>query len=307
MANATRAPLRVGLLNMMADGALKATERQFRRLLAAAEGQPAPEICVFSIREIPRSDAAHQYISATYLDFSTLKTQGLDALIITGVNLMDPRLEIQPFWNPLQEVFAWAEQNVISTMCSCLSTHAVLQFHFGKKRKPLPEKLWGVFSQEVQNLNHPLVQGVARTISVPHSRHNDIDREQFQAAGLDVLVFSGEAGVHLAVNDDMKLVLMQGHPEYDSISLLKEYKREVSHFMEGLRPDYPAHLVGLMDPGGLDILDEYRQDVLNACELGRCLPEFPESTLEPHLINHWAGPTAQIFRNWVKWVAQKVH
>ena len=64
---------------------------------------------------------------------------------------------------------------------------------------------------------------------MPHSRFNEIDRAQFEAAGLRVLVESEEAGVHLAVSEDgFRLVFFQGHPEYDTISLLKEYKREVS-------------------------------------------------------------------------------
>ncbi len=50
------------------------------------------------------------------------------------------------------------------------------------------------------------------------------------AAGLQPLVAGGEAGVHLAASADGRLVLLQGHPEYDAVSLLKEYKREVGRF-----------------------------------------------------------------------------
>jgi homoserine O-succinyltransferase/O-acetyltransferase len=71
---------------------------------------------------------------------------------------------------------------------------------------------------------------------VPHSRFNEIGRDQFEAAGLHVLVDSPEAGVHLAVSRDrFRFVFFQGHPEYDTISLLKEYKREVMLFHQRRR------------------------------------------------------------------------
>jgi len=75
------------------------------------------------------------------------------------------------------------------------------------------------------------VNDVNTLFDVPHSRFNDVSREQFEAAGLKVLVEGPQAGVHLAVSGDLfRVVLFQGHPEYDTISLLKEYKREVTRF-----------------------------------------------------------------------------
>jgi len=40
---------------------------------------------------------------------------------------------------------------------------------------------------------------------VPHSRFNDVGRDQFEAAGLQVLVESEQAGVHLATCDPQGL------------------------------------------------------------------------------------------------------
>lgn len=75
---------------------------------------------------------------------------------------------------------------------------------------------------------------------VPHSRFNEIGRDQFEAAGLQVLVEGDVAGVHLGRSEDLfRFVYFQGHPEYDTISLLKEYKREVKLYAQGLRADYP--------------------------------------------------------------------
>ena len=303
MSNTFKPNLRIGLLNMMADGALKATERQFLRLLSGQAVLANADLRVFSLEEIPRSSAAQDYITKNYENFAVIQKDGLDALMITGVNLMDPQLEIQPFWIPLQKVFAWAADNGTSTLCSCLATHAVLQFHFGQKRKLAGRKLWGVFEQELKLPEHPLVQGLPAKIHVPHSRHNDISGPQFEAAGLQVLIAGGGAGVHLAASCDLKLVLMQGHPEYDTISLLKEYKREVASFHEGLRPDFPPHLEGVLTGQGIEILDQHRQKV-EAARLDKWpLPEFPEAQVSHHLVNSWAEPTATFFANWLNLVA----
>ena len=134
----------------------------------------------------------------------------------------------------------WASEKVTSTLCSCLATHAVLQFRYGQHRSGCREKCWGVFPHRVVDRTHPLVYDVNTLFDVPHSRFNEIGRAQFEAAGLWMLAESAEAGVHLAVSaDGFRQVFFQGHPEYDTISLLKEYKREVKRFAAGARPDYP--------------------------------------------------------------------
>ncbi|MCK5665734.1 MAG: homoserine O-succinyltransferase, partial [Thiotrichaceae bacterium] len=127
--------LHIGLLNIMPDAALSATERQFFRLVG--ESNPIAQFYVhpFTLDEIPRSQKAKEYLSQYYESFSDIKKMGLDALIITGANDSGPELSSQPFWEPLKEVFDWAWDNVTSTLCSCLATHAVMEFRYKEKRK----------------------------------------------------------------------------------------------------------------------------------------------------------------------------
>jgi homoserine O-succinyltransferase len=288
--------LQIGLLNMMADRALRATERQFTRLLHTPRfGGPVDDLIVFSLPQLERSAEARRYISTNYLDFGQVRRLDLDALIITGVNLSDPRLEIQPFWDPLQEVMAWAEGQVATTLCSCLATHAVLQFRFGQKRRPLPRKLWGVFEQRVMAPEHSLTTGLPAVLAVPHSRHNDVSLDQFQDSGLRVLIADQDSGVHLACDQDLKLVVMQGHPEYDTVSLLKEYKREVGYYQSGRRSGYPPLPVNCLSPEGEALLEGHRSLV----EFGQAEIPFPEDLAVAHLKNTWAGPTEIFFGNWL--------
>ncbi|OZA28458.1 MAG: homoserine O-succinyltransferase, partial [Hydrogenophilales bacterium 17-61-9] len=220
--------LHVGLLNMMPDAALEATERQFYRLVGASNPIAQFYMHPFTLPTLPRGEAARAHIAQYYESFDAIRAAGLDALIITGANVSHASLADEPFWNPLIEVIDWAWDHVTSTLCSCLATHAVMQFRHGQTRVKQPQKIWGVFEHRVTDGRHPLVAGVNTRFDVPHSRWNDVARAQFAAAGVKVLVESAQAGVHLAVSPDgLRTVFFQGHPEYDTVSLLKEYKRDL--------------------------------------------------------------------------------
>jgi len=297
--------LHIGLLNMMPDAALAATERQFFRLVGESNAIAQFYMHPFTLPALPRSDAAQQYVRDYYESFEQIQEQGLDALIITGANVTQPDLALEPFWKPLISVIDWAYENVTSTLCSCLATHAVLQFRYGKKRQPLGFKRWGVFAHRVVDRRHPLVSDVNTRFDVPHSRFNQIDREQFEAARLRVLVESEQAGVHLATSEDgFRIVFFQGHPEYDTVSLLKEYKREVIRFARGERADYPPLLDNYFSLRVRAILEEHQERVLAAQQAGQVLPEFPESLVAASLDNTWHDTAEAVIDNWIGKVYQ---
>jgi homoserine O-succinyltransferase len=205
-------------------------------------------------------------------------------------------------------VVDWACENVTSVLCSCLATHAVMHFHHGQPRRPLPAKRWGVFPHRVKLLHHPLVNDVNTQFDVPHSRFNDISRAQFEAAGLHVLAESEAAGVHLAVSaDGVRVVYFQGHPEYDTVSLLKEYKREVLRYAAGDRPDYPPLPEHYLKPREQAILDEFRQRVESARRSGSEPPAFPEALVAGRIDNTWHDTAEGIVGNWMGLVYQLTH
>ena len=296
--------LHIGLLNMMPDAALAATERQFFRLVG--ESNPIAQFYVhpFTLPELPRSEKARQHIDSYYETFEEIREAGLDALIITGANVVGPELATQPFWEPLIRVIDWAWENVTSTLCSCLATHAVLQFRYGQKRVPQPSKIWGVFPHQVVEKKHPLVADVNSRFDVPHSRWNAVERRQFEAAGLRVLVESEVAGVHLATSHDgLRFVFFQGHPEYDTVSLLKEYKREVLRHQAGELPEpppMPENYLGLRERA---ILEEY----LYRWQQGERDAVFPEPLVAPRLDNTWHDTAEAVVANWMGLVYQVTH
>jgi len=300
--------LHIGLLNMMPDAAMAATERQFFRLIG--ESNPIAQIYVhpFTLNELPRSEKTQAHIDEFYETFEQIKDLGLDALIITGANVIGPDLTDQPFWKPLIEVADWAHENVTSTLCSCLATHAVLEFRYGQKRVPQDIKKWGVFSHRVINKAHPLATDINTRFDVPHSRWNDVSLQQFNQAKLNVLAVGDDQCVHLATSEDgFRTIFFQGHPEYDTISLLKEYKREVLLYVEGVRedyPPYPEHYFGVQTSA---ILREYKSRLFAALQNNTDIPVIPEDLIVPQLDNTWHDTAGEVVGNWVGLVYQLTH
>ena len=297
----------IGLLNMMPDAALEATERQFFRLIG--ESNPIAQFYVhlFTLPELERGKKAAAHIEQYYETFADIQREGLDALIITGANVIGPELSDQVFWKPLIEVIDWAETHVTSTLCSCLATHAVLQFRYGQKRIPQPRKTWGVFPHRVVNNNHPIVNDINTRFDVPHSRWNKVTPGQFQAAGLTTLVES-DVGVHLATSKDgIRFVFFQGHQEYDTVSLLKEYKRDLSLYAQGKIAEPPPYPDNYLNMQAKAILGEYRLQLMEAATQNQALPEFPESRITALLDNTWHDTAEAVVGNWLGCVYQITH
>ena len=162
-------------------------------------------------------------------------------------------------------------------------------------------------SHRVVDTSHPLVNDVNTRFDVPHSRWNAITRQQFDAAGLHVLAES-EVGVHLATSPDgFRFVFFQGHPEYDTVSLLKEYKREVSRYANGERSDYPPFPDNHFRLREQAILDEYRLRLEAAREAGDPVPAFPEQLVASRIDNTWHDTAEGIVGNWIGLVYQLTH
>ncbi len=297
--------LHIGLLNMMPDKALEATERQFFRLLGGCNQIVQFYVHPFTIEGLERGPEARAHIERYYEPFEKIREEGLDALIISGANVTHPDISEEPFWQPLTEVFDWAKQHVTSILCSCLATHALVQYAYGIRRTRLPAKRWGVYAHRVVNPNHPLVADINTRFDVPHSRFNELFREDLERVGLKILEESEVAGVHLAVSPDLlRVVYFQGHPEYDTISLLKEYKREVWRYWAGEREDYPPLLENYFNVKAQAILRDYRAAVESAKRRGGELPQFPEPALLPLLENTWRDTAKAVFNNWLGLVYQ---
>ncbi len=300
--------LHIGFLNMMPDAALQATERQFLRLVGSCNRIAQFYVHPFTFAEISRSQQTRDYIQQHYHDFAQLQQDGLDALIISGANPAQADITNESFWPPLEKVVRWASRHVCSVMCSCLATHAITQLLWGVKRYPLPQKRWGVYANRITATRHPLTANINTRFEAPHSHLYEVSVAQFKQAGLPVLADSEQASLHLGVSPDgFRFVFFQGHPEYDAISLMKEYAREVQRFLDGHRADYPPLPENYFRAKAAPLLEQYKQSVLNAKGDYRNLPAFPQDELSRWIDNTWGDTGKAMVNNWLGLIYQIAH
>lgn len=245
-------PLRIWLMNNMPDAAIRATERWFLKLIGSESALQIEPVFI-TAPSIPRGDDARSYIDNYYTSLEKAQKRGLDALMISGANFGNGPIQTLPFWNELIEIMAWAESHVASTLTSCLATHAVMKYKFDIDRvlqrvDGKEKKIWWVFTHGIEDESHPLVSGMNSDILVPHSRWNDISAESFRQTGSQILIASKTAGVHLAVSQDFRWVMMQWHPEYDTVSLAREYMRDKKQWVEHEPENYMTDDLRALDP-----------------------------------------------------------
>ena len=291
--------LHIGLLNMMPDRALAATERQFLHLLDSHDRRCCA-VHLFGIDGIPRSDEGRQYLRQHYQDCAAIERTALDALIITGANVTRPDLESEPFWQDLAHTLQHAERRQLPVVCSCLAAHASARIFHGIERRHLPRKRWGIFTHAVRAPEHPLTAGLPPRFEMPHSRFNDIPEDALRDHGVEVLITAAEAGVQMAAEANGRRIYFQGHPEYEAVSLLKEYKREVMRFLAGEREDYPPLPDRTFSERTAGLADGFRQAVLSQARREDLMEAFPEAALAEDMRQPWQDAARQLYRNWLE-------
>ena len=296
--------LTIGLINNMPDGALKATERQFMRLLQAAAGERRVRLLCFSLPSVKRSAAAQIHIDRDYADIARLDRLPIDALIVTGAEPIAVRLSDEPFWHELTGIIDWAAINTRSTIFSCLAAHAAVEHLDRIERQRLPAKCSGVFDC-VKATDDWLTRGLPAAVRISHSRYNELRESDLVAGGYEVLTRSREAGVDIfSCALKSRFIFFQGHPEYDANSLQREYMRDLARFLNGERDEYPAIPTLYFDEPTETQLRKFERRA-KAARHPVLAAELPGLTLRSDVA---AGVAARlIFANWLGFLAAETH
>ncbi len=291
----------VGLINNMPDAALDATERQFIDLLRASTDKTVVRLLLFSIPEIPRAATTRQELAERYRDIAELWDSHIDGLIVTGTEPRAKNLRDEPYWNTLSRVVDWARDNTTSTIWSCLAAHAAVLHTDGIERRALAGKLFGVFDCQPA-ASHPMTSDAAAGLRVPHSRYNDLPEQALAACGYRILTRSADAGVDMFARQDKSFHLfMQGHPEYEASTLLREYRRDVSRYLRRERDDYPALPQGYFDGEAAAIVAAFRERALTD-RREHLIASFPMEPLQAGLDSPWRPCAIGIYTKWVEYV-----
>ena len=216
-------PLRVALLNLMPTKI--ETETQFARLLSNSPLQV--ELTLLQTATYEAKNTSREHLLAFYETFEDVKERKFDGLVITGAPVELMEFEDVEYWDELCRIMAWSKMHVYSTLHICWGAQAALYHHYGIRKYPMDEKLFGVFPHEVEYKNSMLFRGFDDVFMAPHSRHTTIHREDVEAVPeLQILASSEEAGVYVIKTEQGKQIFITGHSEYDALTLEKEYLRD---------------------------------------------------------------------------------
>jgi homoserine O-succinyltransferase len=296
----------VGLVNNMPDSALESTETQFTRLLETAAGSDPVKLRFFTLPEVARTPAAREHIATRgYWHVDELQSDPPDALIVTGMEASGRPLPEEPYWPRFVEVLEWADAHTASSICSCLAAHAAVLHFDGVQRQRLAQKLCGVFRHDILAA-HPLTAGIGAPLRLPHSRWNDLPIVALRESGYTILSSSGATGADTFIRQRRSLFLcFQGHPEYENVTLLREYRRDVGRFLRGEQAAYPLQPRDYFSPAASAVLDEFRQRALRGPR-PELLADFPTAAAALDLGNPWTDAAATIYGNWLALLAGAV-
>ena len=228
-------PLRIVILNLMPKKI--ETETQILRLISKSPLQVDIDFMMVSNHVSKNTSADH--LLKFYDDFSTLKKNRYDCLIITGAPVEHLEFEEVDYWDELCEIMEWSKTHVYSTLHICWGAQAGLYYHYGVKKVLLDKKLSGVYRHHVMNKREPLVRGFDDFFMAPHSRYTEACREDILSnPNLKVLADSKEAGIYIVMEKEGKQIFVMGHPEYDRVTLDGEYKRDIE---KGLDIELPVN------------------------------------------------------------------
>jgi homoserine O-succinyltransferase len=300
----TSPDLTCAFVNNMPDGAFDATERQYLGLLEDGSKTASIELRRYTVPGVPRGNQTSARIKEQYFPLADIYRDAPDILIVTGSNPIEARIQDELYWDDLAELLPWGREHVRSTLLSCLAAHAALTILDGVDRIRLSAKCTGVFPQLVE-VSHPLTAGLEREIVLPHSRWNTVPREALEQSGYDVLVHSEATswGVASREEEGRQLLLVQGHPEYDPSSLLREYRRDADRFVHYERDDVPNLPYRCVSSDDWEQLERTHRDIVETRD-PLLLDSYPLAEVAARAPWPWRSNSERFYRNWLTSVVQ---
>ena len=235
-------PLDILILNLMP--VKEDTETQLLRALSNTPLQVECTFMTMSSHQSTHTSASH--LNKFYITFEEVKNRQFDGMIITGAPVENMEYEDVNYWNELTGIMEWSKTHVTSTLHLCWGAQAGLYYHYGIRKYPMADKLSGIYVHKVLNKKVPLVRSFDDYFNCPHSRYTEVrEADILKQKELEILAKSDEAGVFLVMSRDGRQIFLQGHPEYDRMTLNNEYHRDLN---KGLDPKLPCNYYEHDDP-----------------------------------------------------------
>lgn len=257
-------PLQIAILNLMPTKMV--TETQLLRLLSNSPIQV--DIELLHPKSYKPKHTPEEHLLTFYKTHDEVKEKYFDGLVITGAPVENMEFEEVDYWDELVEIMEWSKTNVYSTFHICWGAQAALYYHYGVRKLPLKEKLFGIFPHRITKPNTMLLRGFDDVFMVPHSRYTESSREDIEKfPELDILAESDEAGIYIIKNDGGRQIFVTGHSEYDPLTLKEEYDRDVR---QGISINVPKNY-------------------------------FPDDDVNKPPIVNWRGHANLLYSNWLNY------
>ncbi|QJC35700.1 homoserine O-succinyltransferase [Enterobacteriaceae endosymbiont of Donacia sparganii] len=205
------------------------TENQIIRLLSNS-----PLLIDFSLLCINDSKSSNSlsinHMKKYYLNLEQINHKYYDGLIITGAPLGLINFSEIRYWKEFVKIILWAKYHVNSILSICWSVQAILNILYNIPKKINKSKLLGIFKHKTLLKNHFLVQGFDDYFFVPHSRYSNFSFSFIKYyTNFKIISASEKAGVYLFSSNNDKYIFITGHPEYDALTINKEYLNDLKN------------------------------------------------------------------------------
>ena len=241
-------PIYILILNLMP--LKEETELQLLRSLSNTPLQV--DVSFMAVESHQAKNTSRSHLNKFYQTFTELKDKKFDGMIITGAPVEQMEFEEVDYWEEVTRIMDWSETHVTSTIFLCWAAQAALYHFYGLKKRMLDKKMFGLFWHKVMNRKIPLVRSMDDYVMAPHSRYTEVRRKDIEKhPELIIAAESQEAGIFLVLNDTGSQIFVQGHPEYDRMTLNNEYHRDLN---KGLHPELPCNYYEDNDPFNIPVL-----------------------------------------------------
>jgi homoserine O-succinyltransferase len=285
---------RIGIVDLMASTARGAAQAQFTRLLRSAADGSGIDARVDVVNLDPTDSWPRPPGTRAVWD----RIAAFDALVVTGAEPRAAGSGGDPCFPVVEKILGATAPNAVSVIFSCLAAHAALKHLYAIPRQRFGEKLVGVLTHVVSADPSPLTTGLPDLVAMPHSRWNTVRLEDLTAAGVRPVMCTGSGEWAAATSPDgIRYVFLQGHPEYFADTLLREYRRDVRRYIEGLSETYPALPTGYLPAADVEALNGFA-GYARRHRQAHALAEFPAVGPDPAVARAWATPAAALAANW---------
>jgi homoserine O-succinyltransferase len=257
------------------------------------------ELVPFHFAATHGADPVHPMAMGQSRPASEIGRAALDAVIVTGAEPRAERLKDEPYWPEFVAMTDRLAGLGLPVMWSCLATHAAVLHLKGVERQRSPHKVSGVFEFSVSG-DHPLSGDLPGHLNAPHSRWNGLPLSDLKDSGAQMISASAKVGADaFTFAEHPGFIFLQGHPEYDADTLVRECRRDLLRFAEGASACPPRPPIGLLraeTEHGLEALGQEARGM----EPSELCARFDQLMSNQTLRQYWRRSAVNLYSAWLE-------